>query len=134
MLPRFPSYPTETRLSTFKISLSVFRSFQHYNCMHLSYSCSHEVFLIRIIISFYRYLIRPDPLAYVPNSAPSRKDSFCNTVGQDTREETQLWYVTQHKIKRQFYTHVVSTNHFENWVVHFIQILETKWQWVSDQI
>uniref|UniRef100_A0A663EJ51 Potassium sodium-activated channel subfamily T member 2 n=1 Tax=Aquila chrysaetos chrysaetos TaxID=223781 RepID=A0A663EJ51_AQUCH len=36
------------------------------------------------------YLIRPDPLAYVPNSAPSRKDSFCNTVGQDTREETQL--------------------------------------------
>uniref|UniRef100_A0A493TGL9 Potassium sodium-activated channel subfamily T member 2 n=1 Tax=Anas platyrhynchos platyrhynchos TaxID=8840 RepID=A0A493TGL9_ANAPP len=36
------------------------------------------------------YLIRPDPLAYVPNTAPSRKDSFCNTVGQDTREETQL--------------------------------------------
>ncbi|PKU45329.1 potassium channel subfamily t member hypothetical protein [Limosa lapponica baueri] len=36
------------------------------------------------------YLIRPDPLAYVPNAAPSRKDSFCNTVGQDTREETQL--------------------------------------------
>ncbi|OXB68289.1 hypothetical protein ASZ78_016690 [Callipepla squamata] len=36
------------------------------------------------------YLIRPDPLAYVPNTASSRKDSFCNTVGQDTREETQL--------------------------------------------
>ncbi|KAM6124007.1 potassium channel subfamily T member 2 isoform 3-T3 [Pterocles gutturalis] len=36
------------------------------------------------------YLIRPDPLAYVPNTAPSRKDSFSNTVGQDTREETQL--------------------------------------------
>ncbi|XP_062353179.1 potassium channel subfamily T member 2 isoform X4 [Cinclus cinclus] len=36
------------------------------------------------------YLIRPDPLTYVPNSGPSRKDSFCNTVGQDTREETQL--------------------------------------------
>ncbi|XP_054240043.1 potassium channel subfamily T member 2 isoform X3 [Indicator indicator] len=36
------------------------------------------------------YLIRPDPLAYVPNTAPSQKDSFCNTVGQDTREETQL--------------------------------------------
>uniref|UniRef100_A0A672UWW2 Potassium sodium-activated channel subfamily T member 2 n=1 Tax=Strigops habroptila TaxID=2489341 RepID=A0A672UWW2_STRHB len=36
------------------------------------------------------YLIRPDPLAYVPNTAASRKDSFCNTVGQDTREETQL--------------------------------------------
>ncbi|XP_065531407.1 potassium channel subfamily T member 2 isoform X9 [Lathamus discolor] len=36
------------------------------------------------------YLIRPDPLAYVPNTAPSRKNSFCNTVGQDTREETQL--------------------------------------------
>ncbi|XP_030311181.1 potassium channel subfamily T member 2 isoform X4 [Calypte anna] len=36
------------------------------------------------------YLIRPDPLAYVPNTAPGQKDSFCNTVGQDTREETQL--------------------------------------------
>ncbi|XP_068262428.1 potassium channel subfamily T member 2 isoform X2 [Nyctibius grandis] len=36
------------------------------------------------------YLIRPDPLAYVPNIAPSRKDSFSNTMGQDTREETQL--------------------------------------------
>ncbi|XP_075566727.1 potassium channel subfamily T member 2 isoform X3 [Pelecanus crispus] len=36
------------------------------------------------------YLIRPDPLAYVPNTAPIRKDSFCNAVGQDTREETQL--------------------------------------------
>ncbi|KAM6415317.1 potassium channel subfamily T member 2 isoform 1-T1 [Rhynochetos jubatus] len=36
------------------------------------------------------YLIRPDPLAYVPSTTPSQKDSFCNTVGQDTREETQL--------------------------------------------
>ncbi|NXG62344.1 KCNT2 protein, partial [Hemiprocne comata] len=36
------------------------------------------------------YLIRPDPLAYVPNTSSSQKDSFCNTVGQDTREETQL--------------------------------------------
>ncbi|XP_039341040.1 potassium channel subfamily T member 2 isoform X4 [Mauremys reevesii] len=36
------------------------------------------------------YLIRPDPLAYVPNSASSRKNSFCNTIGQDAREETQL--------------------------------------------
>ncbi|XP_014106084.1 PREDICTED: potassium channel subfamily T member 2 isoform X3 [Pseudopodoces humilis] len=36
------------------------------------------------------YLIRPDPLTYVPNAGPSRKGSFCNTVGQDTREETQL--------------------------------------------
>ncbi|XP_012986057.1 potassium channel subfamily T member 2 isoform X4 [Melopsittacus undulatus] len=36
------------------------------------------------------YLIRPDPLAYVPNTAPSRKDSFCNTMGQDPREDTQL--------------------------------------------
>uniref|UniRef100_A0A8C3NGE5 RCK N-terminal domain-containing protein n=1 Tax=Geospiza parvula TaxID=87175 RepID=A0A8C3NGE5_GEOPR len=36
------------------------------------------------------YLIRPDPLTYVPNAGPSRKNSFCNTVGQDTREETQL--------------------------------------------
>ncbi|NXQ51715.1 KCNT2 protein, partial [Anthoscopus minutus] len=36
------------------------------------------------------YLIRPDPLTYVPNAGPSRKDSFCNTGGQETREETQL--------------------------------------------
>ncbi|XP_059710464.1 potassium channel subfamily T member 2 isoform X6 [Haemorhous mexicanus] len=36
------------------------------------------------------YLIRPDPLTYVPNAGASRKNSFCNTVGQDTREETQL--------------------------------------------
>ncbi|XP_074923957.1 potassium channel subfamily T member 2 isoform X4 [Chelonoidis abingdonii] len=36
------------------------------------------------------YLIRPDPLAYVPNTISSRKNSFCNTIGQDTREETQL--------------------------------------------
>ncbi|XP_053106650.1 potassium channel subfamily T member 2 isoform X3 [Hemicordylus capensis] len=36
------------------------------------------------------YLIRPDPLSYVPNTSSSRKNSFCNTTGQDTREETQL--------------------------------------------
>ncbi|XP_030062239.1 potassium channel subfamily T member 2 isoform X1 [Microcaecilia unicolor] len=36
------------------------------------------------------YLIRPDPLAYVPNSASSRKNSISNTTGQDTRDETQL--------------------------------------------
>uniref|UniRef100_A0A8I3Q7I1 Potassium sodium-activated channel subfamily T member 2 n=1 Tax=Canis lupus familiaris TaxID=9615 RepID=A0A8I3Q7I1_CANLF len=36
------------------------------------------------------YLIRPDPLAYLPNSEPSRKNSICNAMGQDSREETQL--------------------------------------------
>ncbi|XP_062973390.1 potassium channel subfamily T member 2 isoform X3 [Elgaria multicarinata webbii] len=36
------------------------------------------------------YLIRPDPLSYVPNTTSSRKNSFCNAIGQDTREETQL--------------------------------------------
>ncbi|XP_043341919.1 potassium channel subfamily T member 2 isoform X4 [Cervus canadensis] len=36
------------------------------------------------------YLIRPDPLAYLPNSEPSRKNSICNTMIQDSREETQL--------------------------------------------
>ncbi|XP_054546154.1 potassium channel subfamily T member 2 isoform X1 [Talpa occidentalis] len=36
------------------------------------------------------YLIRPDPLAYLPNSEPSRKNSICNASGQDSREETQL--------------------------------------------
>jgi len=36
------------------------------------------------------YLIRPDPLAYLPNSEPSRKNSICNAVAQDSREETQL--------------------------------------------
>uniref|UniRef100_A0A8C6D6Z4 Potassium sodium-activated channel subfamily T member 2 n=1 Tax=Moschus moschiferus TaxID=68415 RepID=A0A8C6D6Z4_MOSMO len=36
------------------------------------------------------YLIRPDPLAYLPNSEPSRKNSICNTMVQDSREETQL--------------------------------------------
>ncbi|XP_068394664.1 potassium channel subfamily T member 2 isoform X2 [Eschrichtius robustus] len=36
------------------------------------------------------YLIRPDPLAYLPNGEPSRKNSICNTTGQDSREETQL--------------------------------------------
>ncbi|XP_066480847.1 potassium channel subfamily T member 2 isoform X4 [Tiliqua scincoides] len=36
------------------------------------------------------YLIRPDPLSYVPNPSSSRRNSFCNAIGQDTREETQL--------------------------------------------
>ncbi|KAM5238307.1 potassium channel subfamily T member 2 isoform 3-T3 [Ctenodactylus gundi] len=36
------------------------------------------------------YLIRPDPLSYLPNSEPSRKNSICNAAGQDSREETQL--------------------------------------------
>ncbi|XP_023563501.1 potassium channel subfamily T member 2 isoform X2 [Octodon degus] len=36
------------------------------------------------------YLIRPDPLAYLPNTEPSRKNSICNAPGQDSREETQL--------------------------------------------
>ncbi|XP_077308808.1 potassium channel subfamily T member 2 isoform X1 [Lithobates pipiens] len=36
------------------------------------------------------YLIRPDPLSYVPGSASSRKSSFCNTTGQDSKDETQL--------------------------------------------
>ncbi|XP_066450810.1 potassium channel subfamily T member 2 isoform X3 [Eleutherodactylus coqui] len=36
------------------------------------------------------YLIRPDPLSYVPANASSRKSSFCNTTGQDSRDDTQL--------------------------------------------
>ncbi|KAG8518872.1 Potassium channel subfamily T member 2 [Galemys pyrenaicus] len=36
------------------------------------------------------YLIRPDPLAYLPNNEPSRKNSICNASGQESREETQL--------------------------------------------
>ncbi|XP_038205082.1 potassium channel subfamily T member 2 isoform X2 [Arvicola amphibius] len=36
------------------------------------------------------YLIRPDPLSYLPNSEPSRKNSICNAAVQDSREETQL--------------------------------------------
>ncbi|XP_052593070.1 potassium channel subfamily T member 2 isoform X2 [Peromyscus californicus insignis] len=36
------------------------------------------------------YLIRPDPLSYLPNSEPSRKNSICNATVQDSREETQL--------------------------------------------
>ncbi|XP_077013414.1 potassium channel subfamily T member 2 isoform X5 [Tamandua tetradactyla] len=36
------------------------------------------------------YLIRPDPLSYLPNTEPSRRNSICNTTGQDSREETQL--------------------------------------------
>ncbi|XP_056379521.1 potassium channel subfamily T member 2 isoform X2 [Hyla sarda] len=36
------------------------------------------------------YLIRPDPLSYVPANASSRKSSYCNTSGQDSRDDTQL--------------------------------------------
>ncbi|XP_044157815.1 potassium channel subfamily T member 2 [Bufo gargarizans] len=36
------------------------------------------------------YLIRPDPLSYVPANASSRKSSFCNTTCQDSRDDTQL--------------------------------------------
>ncbi|XP_064415543.1 potassium channel subfamily T member 2 isoform X1 [Latimeria chalumnae] len=36
------------------------------------------------------YLIRPDPLAYVPNATHSRKNSVCNNSGQDAKDETQL--------------------------------------------
>ncbi|XP_015669230.1 potassium channel subfamily T member 2 isoform X3 [Protobothrops mucrosquamatus] len=36
------------------------------------------------------YLIRPDPLSYVPKSTSSQKNSFCNATGQDSKEETQL--------------------------------------------
>ncbi|XP_054568946.1 potassium channel subfamily T member 2 isoform X4 [Eptesicus fuscus] len=36
------------------------------------------------------YLIRPDPLSYLPNSEPSQNNSICNAAGQDSREETQL--------------------------------------------
>ncbi|XP_044530842.1 potassium channel subfamily T member 2 [Gracilinanus agilis] len=44
----------------------------------------------RLEVNDVVYLIRPDPLAYLPNNAPSRKNSICNTTGPDTREETQL--------------------------------------------
>ncbi|ELK34838.1 Potassium channel subfamily T member 2, partial [Myotis davidii] len=36
------------------------------------------------------YLIRPDPLSYLPNSEPSQNSSICHATGQDSREETQL--------------------------------------------
>ncbi|ELK08946.1 Potassium channel subfamily T member 2 [Pteropus alecto] len=35
------------------------------------------------------YLIRPDPLAYLPNNEPSHKNSI-QATGQESREETQL--------------------------------------------
>nr|KAF6395296.1 potassium sodium-activated channel subfamily T member 2 [Rousettus aegyptiacus] len=35
------------------------------------------------------YLIRPDPLAYLPNNEPSHKNSI-RATGQESREETQL--------------------------------------------
>nr|XP_012598998.1 potassium channel subfamily T member 2 isoform X16 [Microcebus murinus] len=44
----------------------------------------------RIEVNDVVYLIRPDPLAYLPNSEPSRRNSICNASGQDSREETQL--------------------------------------------
>ncbi|XP_074245801.1 potassium channel subfamily T member 2 isoform X2 [Saimiri boliviensis] len=44
----------------------------------------------RIELNDVVYLIRPDPLAYLPNSDPSRRNSICNVTGQDAREETQL--------------------------------------------
>ncbi|XP_063503742.1 potassium channel subfamily T member 2 isoform X6 [Pongo pygmaeus] len=44
----------------------------------------------RIELNDVVYLIRPDPLAYLPNSEPSRRNSICNVTGQDSREETQL--------------------------------------------
>ncbi|KAF6073355.1 potassium sodium-activated channel subfamily T member 2 [Phyllostomus discolor] len=36
------------------------------------------------------YLIRPDPLSYLPNSEPSRDSSLCRPTAPDSREETQL--------------------------------------------
>uniref|UniRef100_A0A8C5R755 Potassium sodium-activated channel subfamily T member 2 n=1 Tax=Leptobrachium leishanense TaxID=445787 RepID=A0A8C5R755_9ANUR len=44
----------------------------------------------RLELSDVVYLIRPDPLSYVPASASSRKSSFCNAAGQDSKDETQL--------------------------------------------
>ncbi|KAM4642859.1 potassium channel subfamily T member 2 isoform 2-T2 [Discoglossus pictus] len=44
----------------------------------------------RLELSDVVYLIRPDPLLYVPTNSPSRKSSFCNTTAQETRDETQL--------------------------------------------
>ncbi|KAM8929904.1 potassium channel subfamily T member 2 isoform 2-T2 [Pelodytes ibericus] len=44
----------------------------------------------RLELSDVVYLIRPDPLSYVPANASSRKSSFCNTAGQDSKDETQL--------------------------------------------
>ncbi|XP_041064143.1 potassium channel subfamily T member 2 isoform X2 [Carcharodon carcharias] len=47
---------------------------------------------IRLELNDVVYLIRPDPLAYVPNSKPSLKISVCNNSGggQDTKDDTQL--------------------------------------------
>uniref|UniRef100_A0A8C6S2B2 Potassium channel, subfamily T, member 2 n=1 Tax=Nannospalax galili TaxID=1026970 RepID=A0A8C6S2B2_NANGA len=44
----------------------------------------------RIELNDVVYLIRPDPLSYLPNSEPSRKNSICHATVQDSREETQL--------------------------------------------
>ncbi|XP_063282599.1 potassium channel subfamily T member 2 isoform X3 [Pelobates fuscus] len=44
----------------------------------------------RLELSDVVYLIRPDPLSYVPANASSRKSSFCNAAGQDSKDETQL--------------------------------------------
>ncbi|XP_060685698.1 potassium channel subfamily T member 2 isoform X4 [Hemiscyllium ocellatum] len=47
---------------------------------------------MRLELNDVVYLIRPDPLAYVPNSKPSLKISVCNNSGggQDTKDDTQL--------------------------------------------
>ncbi|XP_078074267.1 potassium channel subfamily T member 2 isoform X3 [Mustelus asterias] len=47
---------------------------------------------IRLELNDVVYLIRPDPLAYVPNSKPSLKISVCHNSGggQDTKDDTQL--------------------------------------------
>ncbi|XP_048458009.1 potassium channel subfamily T member 2-like [Rhincodon typus] len=47
---------------------------------------------MRLELNDVVYLIRPDPLAYVPNSKPSFKISVCNNSGggQDTKDDTQL--------------------------------------------
>ncbi|XP_053549810.1 potassium channel subfamily T member 2 isoform X2 [Bombina bombina] len=44
----------------------------------------------RLELSDVVYLIRPDPLLYVPANMPSRKSSFCNTTIPDSKDETQL--------------------------------------------
>jgi len=62
--------------------------------------CSH-------LLSFIRYLIQPDPLAYLPNSEPSQKNSICNTMVQDSWEETQLWLENNNNNKLGFFVVVV---------------------------
>uniref|UniRef100_UPI00398F52A7 potassium channel subfamily T member 2 isoform X2 n=1 Tax=Pristiophorus japonicus TaxID=55135 RepID=UPI00398F52A7 len=47
---------------------------------------------IRLEVNDVVYLIRPDPLAYVPNSKPGLKISVCNNSGggRDTKDDTHL--------------------------------------------